>query len=433
VAQAWLFWGIAAAGLALVLACVLAPLWRGAGRGERRASYDLQVHRDQLREVEADLARGVLTPAEAEASRIELSRRLLAAADAEAAETGAAAAPRRLTRRAAPLLTLGLVVAAIGLYRWLGVPGLPDQPLAERSAAAADARANRPDQATAEAMLAARAGAAAPAVSAADAALVGKLETVLKDRPNDLEGHRLLARTLASLGRWPESRAAQEQVVAILGDKATPDDLVDLAEAQILATGGYVSPEAEAVLGRALALAPENPVARYYSGLALLEGGRPDLAYRLWDRLVAEGPAGAPWMAPAQEGLAEAARQLGMPSPGAAPSTSAGPAPSMSAGPTPSTSARPTADDMRAADDLPPEARQSMIEGMVARLSTRLATEGGPPADWAQLVRSLAVLGRRDEAVQVLAEARSTFAADAAGRALVEAAAREAGLPEPAP
>lgn len=411
-AQGWLFWGIAAVGLALVFGAVLAPLWRGVGRGERRASYDLQVHRDQLREVEADLARGVLTPAEAEASRIELSRRLLAAADAEAAEVAAAAAPRRFTRRAVPLLTLGLVVAAIGLYRWLGVPGLPDQPLAERSAEAADARANRPDQAAAEAMAAARPGAAAPATSASDAALVEKLKTVLEGRPDDIEGHRLLARTLASLGRWPESRAAQERVVALRGDKATPDDLVNLAEAQILAAGGYVSPEAEAVLGRALALDPGNPVARYYSGLALLEGGRPDLAYRIWDRLVAEGPDGAPWMAPARDGLAEAARQLGMPPPGPAPSAPGGP----------------TAEDMRAAEDLPPEARQSMIEGMVARLSTRLATEGGPPADWAQLIRSLAVLDRRGEAAEVFAEARSTFAADPAGLALVETAAREAGL-----
>ncbi|HET9068834.1 MAG TPA: c-type cytochrome biogenesis protein CcmI, partial [Amaricoccus sp.] len=171
-AQAWLFWGIAAAGLALVLACVLAPLWRGAGRGERRASYDLQVHRDQLREVEADLARGILTSAEAEASRIELSRRLLAAADAEAAEAGAATAPRSLTRRAAPVLALGLVLATVGLYRWLGVPGFPDQPLERRSAEAAAARASRPSQAAAEARVAAAAAPSDGAVSAADAELV---------------------------------------------------------------------------------------------------------------------------------------------------------------------------------------------------------------------------------------------------------------------
>ena len=162
---------------------------------------------------------------------------------------------------------------------------------------------------------------------------------------------------------------------------------------------------------------PQNPVARYYSALALLQGGRPDLAYSLWQRLVAEGPADAPWLAPAKAGLAEAARQAGLPPPDA----DAAPA-----GPTP---AGPTPEDMQAAADLPPEARQAMIAGMVAKLSDRLATAGGPPQDWAQLIRSLGVLGRRDEAAGVAGEARSTFAADPSGLALIEAAAKDAGLP----
>ena len=55
----------------------------------------MQVHRDQLREVEADLARGVLSEAEAAATRIEMSRRLLAAAAAEAARRRPAPRPRR--------------------------------------------------------------------------------------------------------------------------------------------------------------------------------------------------------------------------------------------------------------------------------------------------------------------------------------------------
>jgi cytochrome c-type biogenesis protein CcmH len=71
------------------LALVLAPLLRGPDRLARRASHDMQVFRDQVREIDADLARGVLSAEEAAATRIEVSRRLLAAADAEAAETAA--------------------------------------------------------------------------------------------------------------------------------------------------------------------------------------------------------------------------------------------------------------------------------------------------------------------------------------------------------
>jgi cytochrome c-type biogenesis protein CcmH len=69
-----------------------------------------------------------------------------------------------------------------------------------------------------------------------------------------------------------------------------------------------------------------------------------------------------------------------------------------------------------------------MIEGMVAGLAERLAAQGGPPEDWARLVRSLGVLGRGDEAAAIRDEARQAFAGDAAALALIAAAAREAGL-----
>ena len=56
----WLFWAIAAILVVGCLGTVFAPLLLGAGRADRRASYDIRVHRDQLREIDADLARGVL-------------------------------------------------------------------------------------------------------------------------------------------------------------------------------------------------------------------------------------------------------------------------------------------------------------------------------------------------------------------------------------
>lgn len=71
-----------------------------------------------------------------------------------------------------------------------------------------------------------------------------------------------------------------------------------------------------------------------------------------------------------------------------------------------------------------------MIGGMVDRLAARLAADGGPPQDWARLVRSLRVLGREAEAAEIAGEARRAFAADDAARALIEAAATG---PLPAP
>jgi cytochrome c-type biogenesis protein CcmH len=404
----WLFWGIAAALALGSLGLVFAPLLRGAGAGERRASYDMQVFRDQLREVEADRARGVLSEAEAAATRIEVSRRLLATAEAEAAEVAAAAAPRRLSRWAAPAAMAGLVAGAAWLYLALGAPGMPDDPLKVRMARDAAERANRPSQAEVEAMVAARGEAPPTQATPEDEALIAQLQVVLEARPDDVQGHRLLARSLAALGRWPEARAAQERVLELLGDAATAQDLVDAGELRILAADGYVSPEAEAALARALALEPGNPVGRYYSGLTLIQGGRPDLAYRVWSGLLDEGPPDAPWIAPIAAGIDEVARMAGLP-----PRT---PAPG------------PSAADVDAAGEMAPAERQAMIEGMVARLSDRLATQGGPPADWAQLIRSLGVLGRRDEAAAILGEARAKHAGDPAALAEFTAAARDAGL-----
>ncbi|HET9067191.1 MAG TPA: c-type cytochrome biogenesis protein CcmI [Amaricoccus sp.] len=393
----WVFWAVGAGAVVATIAIVFAPLLRRRNGALRRASYDLQVHRDQLREVEADVARGILSEAEAAATRIEVSRRLLADAAAEASETAAQGAPARVTRLAAPAMAIALVLAAGGLYLGLGSPELPDQPLALRQAREAEARANRPDQAEAEA-LAERAG-NAPAPAAADAedvALVARLQEALASRPDDIEGHRLLARSLAGLGRWAEARVAQERVVALLGDGPTAADLTDLAEMQVIAAGGYVSPEAEAALARALRLDPRDPAGRYYSALALMQGGRPDLAYRIWSGLVADGPPDAPWIGAARAGAAEAARQAGLPAAG--PEGGAG---------------GPTAADITA-----------MVDGLAARLGT----EGGPPEDWARLIRSLGVLGRQDEAQAILAEARQRHAGDAPGLAAIEAAARDAGL-----
>lgn len=408
-------WSIAGLFSLAVLAVVLLPMLRNRGRGGRRASYDMQIYRDQLREVDADLARGVLSGSEAEGTRREISRKLLASADAEAAEQDARAAPRGLSLGLGAGLLAGLAAVAAALYATLGAPGYPDQPLDRRIAERAAAFAARPDQEAAEAMLNQRSGAAERREAVAEGAeLVDRLQQVLADRPDDVEGHRLLARSLAALGRFGEARAAQSQVVEILGDDAGAGDRVDLAELMILAAGGFVSPQAEAQLERALTLAPGNPRGRYYAGLMQLQAGRPDLTYPIWTALLSEGPPEAPWVAAIDADIAEVARLAGR----AAPQAVGRPTPA----------AGPSRGEMEAAAAMTPEEQTAMIEGMVDRLGARLAEDGGPATDWAQLVRALGVLGRRDEAEAIWTEAQVEFADDADGLSTVRGAAREAGL-----
>ena len=74
----------------VVVAAVAWPLFRQQRSADDPGSTvegQLNVYRDQLTEIDADLARGVIGKSEAEAARIELSRRLLAAANSKPLHT----------------------------------------------------------------------------------------------------------------------------------------------------------------------------------------------------------------------------------------------------------------------------------------------------------------------------------------------------------
>ncbi len=395
-----MFWIIASlAGLAVV-AFLVRPLLAGSRDNATDAAYDMQVYKDQLAEIEQDLARGVLSPDEADATRTEVSRRLLAAADAEARQIRDHAAPKAASRALVAGLAATCLAGGGALYLVQGSPHLPDQPLKTRLAAQDAAFAARPDQAKAEAEYL-RIRTETPPPNDEHMALIDQLRAVLEGRPDDVQGHRLLARNLGQLGQWADAHAAQAKLLALLGEQATGADHVDHAEYQILATGGYVSPEAEAALERGLTLEPENPKGRYYSGLLLAQAGRPDLTYSLWSRLAAEGPENAPWVQAINAQLPDVARAAGIqPGPGVA--------------------------DIAAASEMSPEDRQEMIRDMVSGLAERLNTEGGPPQDWARLIRAYGVLGELRLASNVWNEARTVFADAPDALALIRQAARDA-------
>lgn len=174
------------------------------GSGDEAPRPELAVYRDQLAEVDRDLARGVLDQAEAERVRTEVARRLLAADKAGAAQT--ARAPRALSRAAMGLVVFAVIAGAALLYIEIGAPGYEDQPLAKRIARSEDMRRNRPDQATVEEA----AAAGLPDLPLADGEfldLMTKLRGAVAERPNDLEGLRLLARNEAGIGNYAAAAA----------------------------------------------------------------------------------------------------------------------------------------------------------------------------------------------------------------------------------
>jgi cytochrome c-type biogenesis protein CcmH len=404
------FWIAAGAISLLVALLILLAFLRPRAGGAPAAAYDLQVYRDQLKEVDRDVERGILTEAEAARARTEVSRRILEAdralQKAEAADSRRGAFDRWIIAGG----LVAVVAGSVGVYFQIGAPGYPDLPLATRIALIDEARATRPAQADAEAQVTVR---EAVQPQPEREALVAQLRTIMEQRPDDAQGLALLASNEAALGNFRAARLAQGRLIDLLGEDVTGAHFIDHAEMMILAAGGYVSPEAEAALVRGLELEPRNGTARYYAGLMYAQQGRPDLAFPIWRNLMAESTAEAPWLDPIRLQIEEVAALAGervtlaeLPQPSSAPAPG------------------PTAEQMEAASELPPEDRAAMIEGMVAGLADRLAREGGPPEDWARLITAFGVLGRIDQAQAVYDEALGVFAEDPAAIEQIEAAGR---------
>src|SRR5262245_60322252 len=120
-----LLWAIFAALTAFAAVIVVSPFWR---RGDASAEpRDIEVYKQQLAELEDEEARGLIGLKEAEAARIEISRRILTASEKLTASVNSKASS--LT----PYVVIGLLTAVtMGTYLVYGSPNLPDQPVAAR-------------------------------------------------------------------------------------------------------------------------------------------------------------------------------------------------------------------------------------------------------------------------------------------------------------
>ncbi|MFM1814305.1 MAG: Cytochrome c-type biosis protein CycH [Pseudomonadota bacterium] len=373
-----LVWLIFAVMTAAALMAMLRPL---AGRGgpvqaEAGEGPDTAIYRDQLDEVEADLARGLITEAEAEGARIEISRRLIAAADAAAS---AEDREHRLPGNIAVGLGAVVTLIAVGIYLIGGKPWLQGQPLAERVAAsmAKDARVSD---------------------------LIAMVEKRLREHPEDGRGWDVIAPVYMTQGRFRDAANAYTRAGRILGE--SPGRLAGLAQATILANDGVVTETARKAYENVLTLSPEAPEPRFWIAVAKEQDGKLEEAARDFTALLEEAPADAKWRPLVVARLDGLKKRLGVQD---APRG-------------------PTAADAAAAQDMSAGERGAMIENMVAGLAARLKEDGRDVEGWKKLMRSYMVLGQREKALAALAEARKGLAGNAKSLAAIEDWARQLGL-----
>lgn len=415
-----MIWIILAAMTVLVAGAILRPfLGKGPAEAAPAAAYDLGVYRDQLREVERDVKRAVLTPEEAERLKTEIGRKILEADRAMAKHASGNGGGASRPWVAAAVLAVA-VAGSAAIYRDLGSPAMPDQPLQARIAAAEARIANLPAQAELETR--------APERPTPDAApdylqLIEQLRAAVAQNPRDEQGLSLLAEHEGRLGNIAAAREAQATLIEVRGDRADAFDHIRLTLLMVEAAGGMVSAEARDGIVRVLSMDPAQGQARYLQGLMYAQNDRPDLAFAIWRDLLENGHPNAPWNVPIRQLMPELAWFAGHPDyqpPQPAPPASAPGMPSLPG---------PDADAVAAASEMSPEEQRQMIVGMVRNLEARLADEGGTPEEWARLISSLVRIDEGEHARDILTEARTRFAGNAGAMATIDAAAADVGLP----
>jgi cytochrome c-type biogenesis protein CcmH len=351
----------------MTVAALFAVLWPLArGTAAVRSGSDVAIYRDQLDEIDRDQAAGRIGKAEADAARVEVSRRLATAADTTEAAPAVDAAPATLRRRAVALATLLLLPAGAGaLYLSLGSPAIPTLPLASRQ----DALTRQQSVET----------------------MVAQVEAFLENNPENGRGWEVLAPIYLRLGRHEDAVKAWRNAIRLLGE--TAERMANLGEALVAAADDKVTPEAKAVFERAVALDAKTVSARFYLGLAAEQDGKREEAAKIWRELIAGAPADAHWVAFVRVALARVEdtpveRQPAIVAP------------------------NPSAREVEIATTPEPDRQAAMIRGMVDRLAQRLQADGSDLDGWLRLVRSYRVLGEVDKAQAAAADARRALASD---------------------
>lgn len=362
------------------LLLVLVPLVRRPPADDRDGR--LAVYRDQLAELDRDLAAGRVAAAEANTARLEIQRRLLAADRTAPAEGGWSGGRTVIV----PLAAL-LLAGPLGAYLLLGRPGLPDQPIAARQQETGPMRD----------------------LDAAIAAFRTRLA-------QDAQDHGALARLGQALAlRGQDAEAIDRLKQARLALPLRADLASLLGDLLVRQAGGLVTAEAQEAFRAALAADPSDYRARFHLALSQEQAGEAAAALDEYATLMAMAPQGAGWLPKVTEQATALAKKLGRPVPqpgGRGPEGGA----------------------MAAMASLPEAERAQAIRSMVDSLAVRLETLPADIDGWQRLARARAVLGDRDGAMEALrmAAEKAPGRADAQlalARALLPAEAVAGGMP----
>lgn len=375
------FWIIAVALTLIACLAVLLPVVSRQHEAAADASFDIEVYRDQLAEIEADETRGLIGGDEAAEARAEIGRRILKTSEQDGTEKRSAAT--QTARWLALAAVAAVPLLSWGIYSVTGSPGLPGQPLQARLE-------KNPAENTIE-------------------ELIARAEGHLAANPGDGRGWDVIAPIYVRVQRYGDAVIAYRNAIRIIGSDARRQ--AGLGEALAAQNGGAIGADAREAFEKALAHEPDDSKAKFFLAVADAQAGKLDEAIAAWQALIGDAPENSPWRVAASRALETAMenRKTAI---------------------EPPSERGPDAGDIAAAQEMPAEDRAAMIDTMVAGLAARLEENPLDREGWQKLIRSYVVLGRLGEARSALARGRDALQEVPGGADALEAFAAGLGVME---
>ncbi len=353
------FIAIAALMTLLVIAWLAYPLLRlKTGSGISAERLNAEIHRDQLRALENDLARGVISQQDFETSRDELQLRLLDDTQNVEAPQATPAHGFLTAKGTSIVVSVAIPILAIGIYLQLGNPAAIN-PVPGGSRMSQDPQVQQ---------------------------MIDNLVAKLKANPDNPKGWAMLARSYVVMGKVDEAEATFQKVGDALNTDA--DIMVEYADLLAVKAGNNIEGRPLELVKKALNINPHHPMGLMMSGVAAYRRADFKAAVSEWEKLLAILEPGSPDAQQVEANVNDARAKAGMPLIGNATATGAATAPMAGAAPVPG-------------DDA---ANAALANQMVERLANRLKDNPGDTAGWARLARAYKVQGKLKEAQDAYAK-----------------------------
>jgi len=330
-------------------------------------AYDIAVYKDQLSELELELERNLISEVEAEHTRYEIHKRILAASEGTHAKSTSSS---KLPGLVVWVLVILIPISGVALYLELGSPRIEDYPLAERTdiqPVQMSGDSNQSDMPNMDEVL-------------------DRLQERLEQTPDDVKGWSLLARAMMSSQRYDEATNAYKKKYDLTGQI---NDKADYAEALLMIGDGTITPEIMEIFQEVLQANPLDARSRFYIGMADIQNNNVTSALQIWTDLLYISADDAPWVEAVKAQIDISAGEAGIDLGALVASQEIRDLAKQA-------SIEPAQSDHARQKAL--EEQDEMIRSMVEGLASRLRDDPNDPEGWKRLIQSYTVLGEDEKA-----------------------------------